>query len=96
MPILILSPSPSILPFRVFRVFRGSIQIHLRQRDELAQPPVRNYGVVVQQHQVFPTRRFQALVDCGGEAEVFSVAHDRHGHRGDILDAREIGARPVG
>jgi len=39
-------------PFRVFRVFRGYIRIHLRQGDELIQPPVGHHGVVVQKNQV--------------------------------------------
>src|SRR5271157_1865862 len=85
----------SSFPFRIFRVFRGYIRIHLRQSDELIQPPVGRHDVVIQQDQVVSLRDLQALVDRGRKAEVLYVAHDRHLRRGDIMDPDEIDPRPI-
>ena len=63
----------SLFPFRDFRVFRGHIRIHLRQGDELIQPPVGYHEVVVQEDQVLYPRDLQALVDRGGKAVILGL-----------------------
>jgi hypothetical protein len=75
-------------------------EAHVRPRvdqsDKLVEPGIGHDHVIVQQNEILAPCDPQSLVDRGGEAEVPSVADDRHRHRRSVLDPGEVGRATIG
>ena len=67
-----------------------------RQRHKLVKPPIRDHNIVVQQHQVFPARVLQPLVDRRGKPAICGIGDDSHGHGRSVLNAGQVISRAVG
>ena len=51
---------------------RRGIDSHLGQSNQLIEPAIGDHHIVIEQHQVFPARLLQPLIDGGRETSVLS------------------------
>ena len=66
------------------------------QGRELIEPGTRDHDVVIEQHQKFPARLLQPLIDGGGETSILSIGDHGGRYSRGILHADQIRACAIG